>query len=85
MGEGVCRRNPADPRHVAQNARDIADPPWLGLYQGTLFHPMRGAKLVESSFLVLGGIVSSIEPIIPIHVERPFPHIEDDDVYEDED
>lgn len=23
--------------------------------------------------------------IIPIHIDRPFPHIEDDDVYEDED
>jgi len=23
--------------------------------------------------------------IIPIHVERPFPHIDDDDVYEDDD
>lgn len=29
--------------------------------------------------------MSIIEPIVPIHVERPFPHIEDDDVYEDED
>lgn len=29
--------------------------------------------------------MSSIEPIVPIHIERPFPHIEDDDVYEDED
>lgn len=23
--------------------------------------------------------------IIPIYIDRPFPHIEDDDVYEDED
>lgn len=22
--------------------------------------------------------------IIPIHIERPFPHIEDDDVFEDD-
>lgn len=29
--------------------------------------------------------MSSIEPIVPKHIERPFPHIEDDDVYEDED
>lgn len=29
--------------------------------------------------------MSSFEPIVPIHIERPFPHIEDDDVYEDED
>lgn len=26
--------------------------------------------------------MSNLEPIVPIHVERPFPHLEDDDVYE---
>ena len=29
--------------------------------------------------------MSSFEPIVPIHIERPFPHINDDDVYEDDD
>lgn len=28
--------------------------------------------------------MSSFEPIVPIHIERPFPHIDDDDVYEDD-
>lgn len=29
--------------------------------------------------------MSIFEPIVPIHIDRPFPHIEDDDVYDDED
>lgn len=29
--------------------------------------------------------MSNLEPIVPIHIERVFPHLEDDDVYEIED
>lgn len=27
---------------------------------------------------------TEMSTIIPVHIERPFPHIEDDDVYEDD-
>ena len=43
---------------------------------------MQGFELVGAPLLVLGGNMSNLEPIVPIHIERPFPHLEDDDVYE---
>ena len=43
---------------------------------------MQGFELVGAPLLVLGGSMSNLEPIVPIHIERPFPHLEDDDVYE---